>query len=432
MTAGKRPNILYLHSHDTGRYIQPYGYAVPTPNLQRFAEQAVVFRQAFNASPTCSPSRACLLTGQYAHSNGMLGLAHRGFALTDYSHHMLHTLRRAGYQSALAGVQHVAHGTAPWKIIGYDRHLGNHDVAHTAAAEFLAAPPHQPFFLSVGFFETHRAFPEPGSSESPAWCRPPAHLPDSPETRRDMAAYLASARTLDAKMGFVLDALERSGLAANTLVICTTDHGVAFPRMKCTLTDAGTGVMLMLRGPGGFAGGHVCDALVSHVDVFPTLCDLLGIAPPDWLQGVSLMPLVNGTATTVRDEVFAEVNFHAAAEPMRAVRTTRWKYIRRYDDRTRPVLPNCDDGLSKTFLLAQDWAERALDAEALYDLAFDPLEMANLAARPEAAATLEDMRGRLRRWMEATADPLLDGKIEAPATAKLNDPDGLSPNEKIR
>ena len=100
----QRPNILYIHSHDTGRYVQPYGYAVPTPNIQRLAEEGVLFRQAFCASPTCSPSRACLLTGQYAHNNGMLGLAHRGFSLNDYSHHLLHTLRRVGYVSALAGV----------------------------------------------------------------------------------------------------------------------------------------------------------------------------------------------------------------------------------------------------------------------------------------------------------------------------------------
>lgn len=81
-----RPNILCLHSHDTGRYVQPYGYDVPTPHIQRFAEQGVVFRQAFNAAPTCSPSRAALLTGQSAHSAGMIGLAHRGFRQIGRAH----------------------------------------------------------------------------------------------------------------------------------------------------------------------------------------------------------------------------------------------------------------------------------------------------------------------------------------------------------
>ncbi|MCB0172753.1 MAG: sulfatase-like hydrolase/transferase, partial [Anaerolineae bacterium] len=113
----KHRNILYLHSHDTGRYIQPYGHAVPTPHLQQLAEEGVLFRRAFSAAPTCSPSRACLLTGQSAHSNGMLGLAHRGFTLNDYHQHLVHTLRRAGYYSALVGIQHIAADTA---AIGYD------------------------------------------------------------------------------------------------------------------------------------------------------------------------------------------------------------------------------------------------------------------------------------------------------------------------
>jgi len=105
---GTRMNILYLHSHDTGRYIQPYGHFVETPNLQRLAEEGVLFRSAFSAAPTCSPSRAALLTGQSPHSCGMLGLAHRGFSLTDYRHHLLHSLREGGFRSVLAGIQHVA------------------------------------------------------------------------------------------------------------------------------------------------------------------------------------------------------------------------------------------------------------------------------------------------------------------------------------
>src|SRR4029450_3156635 len=89
------PNIVYLHSHDTGRYVQPYGHAIPTPNIQLLADQGVLFRNAFSAAATCSGSRAALATGRYPHSNGMIGLAHRGFELFDYGHHLVHTLRRA-------------------------------------------------------------------------------------------------------------------------------------------------------------------------------------------------------------------------------------------------------------------------------------------------------------------------------------------------
>ncbi|MBC7234945.1 MAG: sulfatase [Chloroflexi bacterium] len=429
------PHILYLHSHDTGRYIQPYGYAVPTPNLQRLAEQGVLFRQCFCAAPTCSPSRAALLTGQAAHSAGMIGLAHRGFALADYGQHLIHILHAAGYRSALCGIQHVA---AKAETIGYQEIIPSssrhaEDVAPAAAA-WLRRRGHEgstsPFFLSVGFFETHREYPAPGPTEDPRYCLPPAPLPDTPETRRDMAAYKASARLLDTGIGQVLKALEESGLAEDTLVICTTDHGPAFPAMKCNLTDHGIGVMLIMRGPGGFTGGRVLDAMVSQIDIFPTICELAAIAPPPWLQGKSWLPLLRGERAEIHDDIFAEVTYHAAYEPMRCVRTRRYKYIRRFDDRDAPVLPNCDDSPSKALWMDHGWAERAPAAEQLYDLIFDPNETNNLAADPALTGVLADMRGRLQRWMERTDDPLLKTRaVPAPSGAEINDPDGLSPRE---
>lgn len=423
-----RPNILYIHSHDTGRYVQPYGYAISTPNLQRLAEEGVLFRQAFCAAPTCSPSRASLLTGQSAHSSGMLGLAHRGFQLDDYSQHLVHTLRVAGYDSALAGVQHVA---AEADTIGYDHILETAtrtaaDVA-PAAVEFLNHAPSQPFFLSVGFSETHREFPEP--LEDPHYCQPPAPLPDTPRTRQDMAAYKASARRLDAGIGAVLEALEANDLADDTLVICTTDHGIAFPGMKCNLTDHGMGVMLILRGPAGFSGGRVCDAMVSHIDLFPTICELLAIERPGWLQGQSLLPLIQDEVEQIHDAIFAEVTFHAAYEPQRCVRTQRYKYIRRYGEQPGPVLPNCDDGPSKEEWLAHGWRDRIVPQEQLYDLVFDPNESHNLIRDPTMQPVLEEMRQRLARWMAETDDPLQAGSVPAPSGAVLNHPGGLSPKE---
>ncbi|MEW6749412.1 MAG: sulfatase [Candidatus Latescibacterota bacterium] len=426
-----RPNILYLHSHDTGRYIQPYGYAVPTPNLQALAEEGILFRQAFCANPTCSASRACLLTGQSAHANGMVGLAHRGFVLADYGHHLVNTLRPAGYHTALAGVQHEA-AEERVQEIGYDQILGPPQEAHLVAGQFLRRRPPCPFFLSVGFNQTHRDFPEAGPGDNPAHCLPPAPLPDTPQTRADMARFRTSARQLDRLMGIVLDELRQARLADETLVLCTTDHGIAFPSMKCNLTDHGTGVMLILRGPGGFAGGRACDALVSHIDVFPTLCEVLQIPPPNWLEGRSLMPLVRGEVDQINEEVFGEVNYHAAYEPMRTVRTRRWRYICRYDGRAHPVLPNCDDGPSKTLWLEHGWAERQPPDEALYDVVFDPNQADNLADRHGWQEPLAEMRGRLQAWMERTGDPLLQGPVPAPEGARVNDPDGLSPRESTR
>jgi hypothetical protein len=118
--------------------------------------------------------------------------------------------------------------------------------------------------------------------------------------------------------------------------------------------------MLILRGPGGFTGGKASDALVSHIDLFPTVCDLAGVERPEWLQGESLLPLANGEADEVRDAIFAEKTYHVAYEPERCVRTHRWKYIRRFGERTRPVLPNTDDGPSKELLLSYGWGEREI------------------------------------------------------------------------
>jgi len=432
-TSATRPvNVVYLHSHDSGRYLQPYGHPVVTPNLQKLATEGVVFRQAFSAAPTCSPSRAALLTGQCPHRNGMLGLAHRGFSMTDYRRHILYTLRDVGYTSVLAGLQHVA---AKPETIGYDELLHPRstraaDVAPAAAA-FLDRRPSKPFLLDVGFFETHREYPKPGPEDDPRYSQPPAPIPDTAAGRADFAAYRASARVLDRGVGAVLEALERNGLADNTVVISTTDHGIAFPRMKCNLTDAGFGVSLILRGPGAFRGGKVVDAMVSHLDLFPTICELTSAKAPAWLEGRSLLPLLRGETNDLHDEIFAEVNYHASYEPQRAVRTQRYKYIRRYGDHTAPVLPNCDDGPSKTVWLDQGWRRQTIAREQLYDLIFDPAEQNNLAADPKSVAVLTEMRGRLDRWMERTDDPLLKGPVPAPSGAKVNPVDGTSPQEPV-
>ncbi len=425
------PNILYLHSHDTGRFVQPYGYAVPTPRIQGLAEQGILFRQAFCAASTCSASRACLLTGQYAHTNGMLGLAHRGWSLHDYTHHIVHTLRTVGYHSTLIGEQHISKRP---DVIGYDRvvKISTSRVADVAPVtiDILRNAPAEPFFLSVGFFETHREFFQPVAGDE-HYVRPPANLPDMAETRADMAAFTASARSLDRGVGAVLDALDDTGLARNTLVICTTDHGIAFPGAKATLTDRGIGVMLMLRGPGGFAGGKASDALVSHIDLFPTICDMLGIRHPDWLQGRSLMPIVTGVEDEVRDAIFAEGTYHAAYEPQRAIRTPRWKLVRRFGDRSLPVLPNIDDSPSKEVWLRHGYAEREQAPLQLYDLVFDPNEACNVADRPEHAPVVEHLSTRLERWMRTTGDPLLDGPVAPPPGAEANDPGQHSAGDPV-
>jgi N-sulfoglucosamine sulfohydrolase len=409
--------------------VQPYGHMVLTPNIQLLADQGMLFREAFAAASSCSPSRASLITGQYPHSNGMLGLAHRGFALHDYGHHLVNTLREVGYHSELIGEQHISEDP---EILGYDRvhQIARTNVATAApvAVEFLRSAPPEPFFLSVGFFETHRSYFDPSSLRDTLYSQPPDNLPDTIATRYDMAAFKASARSLDHGVGAVLMGLVAGGLSDRTVIVFTTDHGLAIPGAKATLTDRGIGVNLIIRGPDGFNGGRVIDSIVSHVDVYPTLCELAGVDIPDFVQGRSLMPIVRGDAESVRDEVFAELTYHAAYEPQRAVRTDRFKYIRYYLDGP-PVLANVDDSMTKDLMVQLGWADRPVDREQLYDLPLDPNEMRNVVGEPHYEPIRRELSDRLDAWMRETDDPLLDGPVPAPLGARVNTRDQRSAEE---
>ncbi|MEZ5277793.1 MAG: sulfatase [Opitutaceae bacterium] len=429
-------NIVYLHAHDAGRYIQPYGHAIPTPNLMRLARQSTLFRHAYCAAPTCSPSRAALLTGVSAHESGMLGLAHRGFSLTHPERHLGSFLRENGYQTVLSGVQHEF----AWdeSLPPYDRqlklpetegHAARDRAAAEAAAAFLREEHESPFFLSCGFIFPHRAFTEIDPDIDPAYVQPPAGLPDQAEIRRDMAAYHTAVRHMDRAAGKVIRTLKETGLDQSTLLIFTVDHGIAFPGMKCQLCDNGIGISLIIHYPGNPTAGRATDALVSQLDLYPTICDLAGLAPPSWLSGHSLRPILEGRAGSVRDEVFAEVTFHAGYEPQRAIRTRTHKLIRIFDDDLTPVMVNIDDSPSKTLLHQHGFPNRV--PVQLYDLLLDPEERNNLAGNPAHAAIESDLTARLQAWMEATRDPLLEGAVPPPAGARINLRSQYSPNEPL-
>lgn len=391
-------NVLIFHLHDMGRYCSPYGYPVPTPHMGTFARGATVFRQAFSAAPTCSPSRAALLTGQTAHQSGMLGLLHRGFDLSDYSRHLGNYLKRNGYETAYAGVQHEFNPDSDQEI-PYDRKLespetcGRRDEqAACAAVEYLEGKgaEKRPFFLWIGMHDPHRPFLESDPAKrNPDYLQPPAPLPDTPETRRDMADYMETVEQADSRFGEVMAALGRNGLREKTLVILTTDHGIAFPEMKCNLTHHGTGVALIVDYPGNPRRGEACDALVSHLDIYPTVCELLGRERPPHLIGNSLKPLLDGKEESIRQDAFAEVNFHA--------------------------------GPSKSLLISNGLgSDSSRDRVQLYDLTFDPQERRNLAENPSYREVRLALEKRLEAWMRQTADPLLVGSVEAPSGARLD------------
>ncbi len=427
----RRPNLVYLHSHDTGRYVSPYGYAAPTPHLQRLAAGGVVFRDAYAAAPTCSPSRAALTTGRYPHEVGMLGLANRGFALSDPDEHVARTLRAEGYTTALAGVQHVS---TDWEQVGYSEVLpvASRDAPDVSAAavEFLSGQrdSDEPFFLDVGFRETHREFDAAEAQDDARYLRPPEPLPDTPEVREEMARFRASLRRLDDGVGAVLDALDAHGLAQDTVVVCTTDHGLPFPSMKGQLTTHGLGVMLLVRGP-GFPAGGVVDALVTQLDVLPTLYRAAGVEVPAPLPGRPLQPLASGEVDRLHDAVFGETTFHVAYAPQRSVRTDRWCYVRRFDDLGSDPVSNEAESPALDVLLAAGWGSRPRERELLFDRLLDPQEAENVAGEPWAAVALAGLRARLEEWMVETDDPVRHGPVPPPPGARVDDP---SPNPIAR
>ncbi len=421
-----RPNILFFHTHDTGRYVSPYGYGVPTPNYLRLAEEGVTFKDMHCVAPTCSPSRAALLTGQYPHQNGMISLAHKGAELNDMRKHLIHSLQPAGYHTALIGFHHVVNWPE-YEKLGYNETIlpGNGAAAAKigpAAVEFLerrSKTPDEPFFVSVGITETHRAFPTDVPDDEARYLRPPTPFPDTDVFRKDMAGYVELVKRVDVALGQILDKLEATGQRENTIIICTTDHGVAFPSMKNNLTDHGTGVLFILSGP-GVPRGKVTDALSTQLDVFPTLCDAAGIEKPAWLEGQSLQPILNGETDQLRDAIFTESNYHGYGyHPFRCIRTSRWAYIEGYEDTEWTTFPRSDASPSDVTWTAAGWGEKLAPKARLFDRLFDPHEVNNLAADPAHQTILAELKTRLHQHLKETKDPILQAPIPAPRGATL-------------
>ncbi len=414
------PNIVMVITHDTGQHIGPYGVkTVDTPNMDRLAEEGVRFSNSFCTAPQCSPSRAGLVTGRYPHANGVMGLVHSLFqwAFKPDEKPIAKLLDSAGYQCVLFGQQHE---TSKPDMLGFEEVLPGRmclEVADTFA-EFLQKrkSEERPLYAQIGFFETHRPFKRPDNYQpyQEKGITVPAYLTDGPLTREELAWFQGLVGFADRGLGAVMDAVEQTGMAENTIFIYTTDHGIAFPRAKCTLYDPGIEVALLMRWPeGGVAGGKVHEEFVSNVDVLPTLLEAAGQPVLDNIQGQSFLPLLQGRTYTSRTEVFAEKTFHTGYDPMRAIRTQRYKYIHNLEINHKVEVPS-DIQMGGAFLeMAAELAGQHLYVE-LYDLQNDPVEKENLAGKPEFAEVENDLRQRLLAWMEATHDPLLEGPVASP------------------
>jgi arylsulfatase A-like enzyme len=243
----------------------------------------------------------------------------------------------------------------------------------------------------------------------------PAYLPDGPAAIEEMAGLEEGIRLVDEAAGRVLDILRRAGRLDSAIVVFTTDHGMAMPRAKCTLYDAGIEVALLVRWPeGGVQAGAVVTEMVSNIDVLPTMLDAAGVQIPPGVQGRSLLPLLRGERHDERHAVFAEKTFHSYYDPMRAIRTRRHKLIRNFETAFLVEVPGDIQAGAIFRADPTPYSKDRLAVVELYDLEADPLETRNLAGQPDVADVERKLSASLWKWMRETGDPLLRGPVPSP------------------
>lgn len=419
-------NLLVIDCHDLGQHLGCYGWSsVASDNLDMLAQDGIRFENSYSTAPQCSPSRATLYTGRYAHSNGMFGLAHHPFSWRMHNNevYLARYLQDAGYETAHCGIQHVTDYTDDAiKALGFEHILSAYLAPEVAASavRFLEQTHEHPFFLNIGFFEPHRdtnggfKVAQPDNSRG---VNLPPYIPDTAEARQEFSELQGMIKQMDAAVGFIIDALKRLDLLDDTWLIFTTDHGLAMPRAKCTMYDPGIETALIMHAPSlGLIGGRVLSYFVSHVDLVPTVLEGLGLAIPGTLQGESYWQLLQGEKRPVRDVVYAGKTFHTDYEPQRMIRTERYKLIWNAevdiinvpaDIMHSPIYPQMIDTLT---------TERP--PLELYDLQHDPQETNNLAGQAAYSRIETDLRARLFQWMRDTDDPILNGPIASPYYAR--------------
>lgn len=414
------PNIVIVICHDLGQHVGCYGTPdVRSPHIDGFAASGMRFENSFCTAPQCSPSRAALWTGRYPHANGVVGLTQGDFSndLNPDEKHFAEILRDAGYDTHLFCVQHEAR--TPERC-GYNTNHGRGictDIA-TRFVDFIGrrVSTDPPFFAQIGFIEPHRPFTYEGIEPLPpeAMTVPP-YLPDIPEVREDLVDLEATVAYADQAFGRILDAIRTSFLAEDTIVLFTADHGLPVPRAKMTLYDPGIEVPLIMAGP-GVPGGVTYSEMISNVDVLPTLLDLLRVPHPPNLHGRSFAGLIRGEAYRPNETIFAEKTYHIYYDPMRAIRTNRWKLIANFECAPWQECALDYFNNDKTYVEVA----KALDIPSgrqchppfeLYDLQNDPHEQQDLTHDPIHQETRDELIRSLRKWMEDTADPLLAGPM---------------------
>lgn len=429
-----RPNLVLVFADDwSWPHAGAYGdAAVRTPHFDELAERGTLFTHAFTSSPSCTPSRGALLTGQHFFRLGSAANLWGEWPedLDEYPA----LLEESGYH-----VGSVGKGWGPGRHPGREHNPAGRRFA--TVEDFLEKRRQRPFALWFGSRRPHRPY-ERGSGKAAGVQSDRAHLfghlPDVPEVRDDIADYYAAVEHFDQQLGALLRTLSEDGELERTWVVVTSDHGMPFPRAKGNLYDAGTRVPLVMAPPPGVSRPAKVDDLVSLIDLAPTLLQLAGVETPRAMNGSSLTAYfaADRVPEPRRDVVFGRER-HLPAQvdgaanplgyPMRGLRTTDFLYVRNAEPERWPAgaperFADCDDGPSKAFL----WRARAdarwspfyelafakRPAEELYDLASNPDQVVNVADDADYAAVRKEMAERLDSLLRSAEDPRITGRGE--------------------
>jgi len=409
-----RPNVVLFLTDDHGWWDStPYGATdVRTPNMQRLADAGVIFTHAFVPSPSCAPCRGAMLTGLMPARNG--AEANHTFP-RDGIKTLPAYLHDVGYEVAAFGK--VAHGRDVGRH-GFDHHDARYD-ADRVAAYLRGRNPANPLCLFVGTHEPHVPWAEEHTYDPAALSLPPTHV-DTPQTRELRARYYQDVTQADTELGAIYD-LARKHLGPDVLFIYTSDHGAQWPFAKWNLYDAGIRSPLLAAWPGVIKPHALSTAMVSWIDLLPTLVELAGGTPPRGIDGRSFAGVLRGRTDTHRDRIFATHSGDGRMNiyPMRALRTQQYKYILNLHPEFAHTT-HIDQARGKDGLIYWlSWVNRGKadpaaaaivnryhrrPREELYDLQADPHELRNLADDPKHADRLAGFRTELQAWMAQQGD----------------------------
>jgi arylsulfatase A-like enzyme len=411
------PNIIFIIgddiSHDDiGCYGNPL---VKTPNIDRLAKDGLLFNNVFVTSSSCSPSRTSILTGRYPHNTGAAELH------TELPAHLTYfpeQLRKAGYYTALMGKWHEGKNTKR----AYDTLLAGEKLNGLGGEDqwlniLQARPKEKPFFFWLSPFDAHREWSADNfkiTHNPDKEVRVPNTLIDTKPTRQDLASYYNEIGRLDYYIGELWKELERQGIAENTIIIFTADNARPFPGNKTLLYDRGIKTPFIIKWKGKIKGGQKTNALVSTIDIAPTLLALAGVKPANSIQGQSFTSLLKTPKADFRKYIFAEHNWHDYEAYERAVRTKDFLYL----INQRPNLDNggpIDANQSPSALALKENKDRlsSLQKEVFvkprptaefYDMRSDVAQTNNQINNPEYKSTINQLKSTLESWQTETGD----------------------------